>query len=563
MTVGGARHGTDSAGRRGQLSETRADGDAGAVAGAVAAQTTAADRKRRPWWVWVVPFAVLSAVLVARNAFLFSQRLYEDGDMASNSIRIEQARHFTLLIGDYSRLRFSHPGPAYMYVQAWGEELCYDILHVVPTPWNGQVLAVYALNSAFVALAVGVVYGWTRSVRGAAACLAAFAAFAALHPLVLSSDWMSYLYMPTYAVFVIAAGSVAAGRARDAWILALTGWFLIHGHAAFLFFVPVIVVAALAIALWPARGTLRSSARTFFATRRGVWVPVAAISALFLLPIVINLALHWPGDFGKYFSYGSSGQAGGHPLHAVVHYILWFWWPHAGSFAVPVLLYAVAFGVTWWLVRQPVRRFLLALLAINLVSSAAFVFYTFAGVDDLSVKGYYIGYFYWSAPLVTLLVIAVALAETIARYLGSLAAVTVACLVAAAAVGAVAVRPLTRTPTTFTDPAVLSFAPDTEPGLAAAVSTIAARSPGKTLVIKLDHNAWRDMTGFLVQAERTGVRACVDNSWWTFMVTSQFICTPRQVASGARYYFYSPVAPKGTKVLVRLYASEISAGWRK
>lgn len=517
--------------------------------------------ERRPWWVWAAPFAVLSVVLVARNTFLFTTRLYEDGDMASNSLRIEQARHFTLLIGDYSRLGFSHPGPAYLYVQAWGEELFYDVLHLVPTPWNGQVLAVYALNSAFVALAVGVVYGWTRSVRGAAACLAAFAAFAAVHPLILSSDWMSYLYVPTYAVFVIAAASVAAGRARDAWILALTGWFLIHGHAAFLFFVPVLVVVSLAGTLWPVRRTLRSSVRAFFATRRGVWVPVGVISAVFLLPIVVNLLLNWPGDFGKYFSYGSSSQAGGHPLRAVIDYMLWFWWPRAGAFAVPVLLYVVAVGLAWRLVRQPARRFLLALLCMNLVSSAAFAVYTAAGVDDLSAKGHYIGYFYWSAPLVTLVVIAVAVAEAIGEYGVALAATVVAVGVALAAVGAVAARPLTRTPTLYTDPAVASFAPDTEPALAGAVATISARSPGKTLVLKLDHNAWRDLTGFLVQAERSGVRACVDDSWWTFMVTSQMICSPREAASGARYYFYSPVAPRGTRVLVRLYASVISAGW--
>ena len=100
------------------------------------------------------------------------------------------------------------------------------------------MLAVYALYSAFVGLAVAVVYGWTRSVAGAAACLAAFAGFAAIHPMILSSDWMPYLYVPPYALFILAGASVAAGAARDLWIFALAGWFLIHGHAAYLFFVP-------------------------------------------------------------------------------------------------------------------------------------------------------------------------------------------------------------------------------------------------------------------------------------------------------------------------------------
>jgi len=47
--------------------------------------------RRRPWWVWAAPFAVMLTVLLARNAFLFSAPEYEDADMGANSILIEQA----------------------------------------------------------------------------------------------------------------------------------------------------------------------------------------------------------------------------------------------------------------------------------------------------------------------------------------------------------------------------------------------------------------------------------------------------------------------------------------
>src|SRR5450432_3283999 len=80
-----------------------------ATAGPPAADTAPG---RRPWWVWVVPFAILFAVLCVRNRFLFTTRLYEQGDGGANSILIEQAKHFTLLVGNYSRERFHHPGPA-------------------------------------------------------------------------------------------------------------------------------------------------------------------------------------------------------------------------------------------------------------------------------------------------------------------------------------------------------------------------------------------------------------------------------------------------------------------
>ncbi len=494
------------------------------------------DGAGRPWWVWAVPFTLLFVMLCVRNRFLFTTRLYEQGDGGANSILIEQAKHFTLLIGNYSREHFNHPGPAYMYVQAFGEYLFASALHVVPTAWNAHMLSVFALDSAFVALAVGIVYGWTRSVRGAAICFAVFIAFAVAYPPIVNSDWMPYLYVSTYVVFVLAAGSVVAGRARDAWILALSGWFLIHGHVCFLFFVPVLTLAVLAAVLWPHRRNLRASVSSFFREQRTAWVPVAVISAVFAFPIILNLVLHWPGDFGKYISYGNSGRAGGHSLHQIVAYALWFWWPHQDAWLAPVLLYALALAVTCWLSRGPMRRFLLVLLGMNLVSSLAFGVYAAVGIDDLTA--YYIGYFYWSAPLITVLVVMLGAAEAIgSRWLGT----SLAVLAAAAAFIVLTVIPATRTSTH-----------DIDEALPRVVATLAARAPGKTIVLHIDSPAWVETTGFLVQAERSGVKACLDDPSFTFMMTKQFICTPAQAASGQAYWFYTPQGmPRGAPVILR------------
>ena len=135
--------------------------------------------ERRPWWIWAAPFALVLAVLVVRSRFLFTVSFYEQGDAGANSILIQQAMHGTLLIGNYSREGFNHPGPAYMYVQAAGQWLFLYLLHLVPTAWNAHVLAVFTLNSAFVAMVTGIVYGWTRSLRGAAVCLAVVLGFVA------------------------------------------------------------------------------------------------------------------------------------------------------------------------------------------------------------------------------------------------------------------------------------------------------------------------------------------------------------------------------------------------
>jgi hypothetical protein len=493
---------------------------------------------RRPWWVWAVPFTVLFVLLCVRNRFLFTTRLYEQGDGGANSILIEQAKHFTLLIGNYSREGFNHPGPAYMYVQAFGEYLFASALHVVPTAWNAHMLSVFSLDCAWVALAVAVVYGRTRSLMGAAACFAVFMGFAIAYPPIVNSDWMPYMYVLTYMVFVLAAGSLVAGRRQDAWIFALTGWFLVHGHACFLLFVPVMTVAVLAAVLWPHRRTLPATVGSFFREQRRTWIPVAVISAIFALPIVVNLVLHWPGDFGKYLSYGGSGKAGGHSLREVVKYALWFWWPHPHAWAaalLPVAGYAVALAVTFWLSHGPLRRFLLALLAVNVVSSLAFLFYAAVGIDDLTE--YYIGYFYWSAPLVTVLVVVLGVLQAVRPRLASGLAVLAAVLTLVV----LAVIPGTHSSTN-----------DIDESLPKVVATLASRAPGKTIVLHIDHSAWVETTGFLVQAERSGVKACLDDPSWTFMMTKQFICTPAQAASGQGYWFYVPGSiPSGARVILR------------
>jgi hypothetical protein len=507
----------------------------------------------RLWWVVPALTVALVVLLCVRNRFLFSTRLYEDADMGADSILVEQARHFTLLVGNYSRDHFHHPGPAYMYVMAAGESLFWAGLHVVPTAWNGQLLAVYALNALFVGLAAWVGYGWTKSLRGAAACFAAVLALAAVHPAVLSSDWMPYLYVPAYVTFLIAAASVATGRGRDAWIMALTGWFLIHGHACFLLFVPVITCGVLAAVLWPHRHHLGASVRSFFAVQRRVWIPVAAISAVFALPIVLDLVLHWPGQFGNYLAFATSNKSGGHSLVQAVRAALWYWWARGGAWALPVAGYAVAVAVTRWLAPSSLRRFLAALLLVNVLSSVVFVYYAMSGIDELSRR--YEGYFYWSAPVITVLVIVLGVIEAMPLPLGTIVAGGAVVLVLAA----LAVAPETRTSTTSSDPAVASSGQDTDAALPGAVSALAARSGGRMIVLRLDPQFWGDATGLLVQAERTGVRACVANPEYTFIVTSQFICTQREIADG-QVYWLRPAAPPGSTVLARLRQAVVTAG---
>jgi hypothetical protein len=312
----------------------------------------------------------------------------------------------------------------------------------------------------------------------------------------------------------------------------------------------VLAGAAVAAVAWSRRQTL------FSPPRPRVWIPVAAISAVFALPIVVELVLHWPGNFGRYFSYSSSAKSAGHTTAQLAAYVLWFWWPHANAWAAPVVLAAVAVLLVWRLPSGPLRRFCGALLAVDALSTALFIGYAAAGIGALA-GFHFVGYFYWSAPLLAVLVIALAATGLLP---GRVAAVTAA-VAAVAAAAAFAVAPPTRFDADHTDPLSPASGPVTDPALAAGTAFLAARADGRPLVFRFYNGGWVAVTGLLVQAERTGVTACVADPSWAFMVTEQFICTPAELRDGAPFFVYQPgTEPPGITVVYRLRRGIVTAG---
>jgi hypothetical protein len=502
-------------------------------------------------------------VLLARNTFLFTTPEYERADMGANSILIEQARRFTLLTGNYSRRGFNHPGPAFLYVQSWGEDLFWAAGRIVPTAWNGQLIAVYALNAVFAACLVAIGYGATRSARGALAAGAVAAVVGAVHPAVFSSGWMPYVYVLPFLVFTVALASVAAGHREDAWIAALSGWFLIHGHAAFLLLVPAMAaVPAVLLALRAARrGTLRTGLRARLRAVPGAWrawLPAAAISAAFALPLILQLVLNGDGNFARYFAYGSSGAAGGHGAAQVAGFVLWFWWPARYAWLAPVLLGLAAIGLAWRLAPGPVRTWCWSVLACDALAAVAVTGYTVTGVDE--VDQHYIGYFSWATPAIALLVILLALAELLSarpRRAG-LALAAVAALTAGAAF---ALAPGTRTSTADVDPANPRAGQPVDPALPHAVAVMGALAAGRTVVLTFPHDGWTDVTGILVQAGRTGVGACVADAHWAFLVSRPSICTPAQRRGGYQMTVYPDAdIPPGTHPVARLARAVVTSG---
>jgi hypothetical protein len=466
--------------------------------------------------VFLVCFIVLSGMLLFKNRRLFHDPIHEDGDFAANSILIEDAKHFDLLVGHYSREIFNHPGPAALYLQAGGEVLFHDILAVAPTAYDGQAISVLFLYAALLAVALMIVYDVTARASAVVAAAACIMAFSSAHALVLASNWIPYYLFAPFFLLLIAAASVAVGNSRHLWCLALAGGLLVHGHVEFLFFVPAVaILAVLGLVL---------IGRVGFADSRRDWAAFGGVVAVFLLPILLNFVLNFPGEFGKYWGYSQSDTAGGHSLHEAVTYVFGFWWRGPGGYAVAALVCGVAAAVS---ARHPiigVRRFLGSALAAVALATALFVFYAARGIDDVSER--YIGFFYWAAPMTVLVVAAIAVVGLVRGARLSRVAMVV---------GAVVLVLSLRGSGLVNIYEGLPQLPETVRTLAATRS-----DPQQTIVLDFDHDAWPEAVGVLVEAQRQGVRACVLDASWAFMVTDRFVCSASEAISVRRQFFPAP-----------------------
>ena len=457
-------------------------------------------------------------VLLLRNAYVFSAKIYEDSDFAANSILVNQAQHLRLLVGNYSRLHFNHPGPALLYVEAAGNALFHDLLGLVPTAYNGELLAVFALNALLAALVVRIVWEYRRTAAAAAVAGATVLAWTGGH-VPLGSAWFPHLYYMPFLLLAVAAASVATGRTRDLPALVLASGLLFHGHVAFAMFVGVTVVVALGCWAWSVRRGFRDELR---GNLRALAV-FGVLLFLFLLPIVVELVLHWPGHWEQYLDYVDGRSKVPNPLPDALRYAGGFWSP-APVWGVLLALAGVACAAL--AATDPDRarrRFLLRMLGAVVLESVLFLVYAVRGVD--AIHQTYIGIFYGAVPLALLLATGLAagrLVDLAGRFRAHVAAVVLAAGCVGALVAAVA------------GPAFANgYRGDPElPAMVAALKDAPARQGRPVRIVRFSHDAWQQVAGFVVAAQREGLRACIDGGEWTFMFTTDYSCARRDDASG-------------------------------
>jgi hypothetical protein len=251
-----------------------------------------APREFRSWHFFVL-WLVLAAGLIAwDHKFYFVDEHWEVGDAAANALQIRQAKHLNELHGNYSRFKFHHPGPGFFYGYAAGEWVLYDLLRVVPSPYNAHVFVGVLIQTGFFAWALAIV---ARHVRRKLV-VPLIVLFAALHfgavnynipHSMYESIWPPHVLLFPFLCFLVACASLASGCPKHILPAITAGSLLVHGHVAQpLFVVPLFAVscAAFAIRLRVSGATIGSVVR---ADRRS-FIGAAIVLFGFVLPLAID-----------------------------------------------------------------------------------------------------------------------------------------------------------------------------------------------------------------------------------------------------------------------------------
>jgi len=240
-------------------------------------------------------------LVLASNFYIFTQPIAEFGDYGANSLLVQQAKHFRLLTGHYSRWHFHHPGPAFLYLFALGEFVFYDLLHLVPAPFNGQLLIAILFNGALLCAAL---YVFRRHSK-LPAPLALLAVYVVIvvsgKPSLLASNWIPEVMMFPFLLFAVSAASVLAGATRDLRFMAFSGMLLIHAHVAQFLFVGIIGGGTVAYIL--ARAQRQGHLREFLSEHRRDFTWAAAIIFVFALPPLLEIALDKPNNLDAVLAY--------------------------------------------------------------------------------------------------------------------------------------------------------------------------------------------------------------------------------------------------------------------
>lgn len=349
---------------------------------------------------WAFTFCVFSILLFVLNWGSINHNNIENGDFAANSLLIQDAKHFALLKGNYSRVGFNHPGPAVLYCLALGEVMFYDWLPVAKSPFSGQLMGAAMYIAFWLVLMARLFRRTTDSFISSLLLVSFFLLFSTLVPFTdpthnfYNNIWMPLLCFFPFVTFFVAVSRLSVGKQDSLGTMAISAGFLINAHASFIVLVPLIVFAALALNFLSKFIFEKRYLITFksLLENRKKIIFAFGILFIFLLPIILLTILEYPGPLAQYREFSKAHNA--NSLREAITFISYYWGGREAFFWGLFSLLLIAITIKWW---KQFSDMVWGVFSAIVASTIAVLYYAIKGVDYLHEP--YIGYFYYAAPI--------------------------------------------------------------------------------------------------------------------------------------------------------------------
>lgn len=482
-------------------------------------------RTRWSTGLYVALFILLAVLFSASNWPAIATANLELGDFAANSLLIQDAKSLALVHGNYSRVGFNHPGPALLYVLAAGELVFHDLLHVVPSPFSGQLLAVPIYNAAWLVAIFAIVRRSSSSVAGALLFTGALILALALADYnIFAGIWFPHLYVLPFTTMLLAASRLVYARLDSITALGVSTGFLINGHVSFVAICGIVLVCVLLanmiVARFGAASVLLS--KRFLLTQRAAVLRLVSIVLLFLVPFAIACVLDSPSPVRQYLAFSSGNK--GNTVFQAMRYVAGYWEGGFGLLCGAGLVLAMVVACRR---SHPLRLPSLSLLAAMLGGTLALLYYAKVGIDLLEFK--YIGLFYYAVPAfavaLALLGVHAALRQSRAR--------DMAAVLLSGAMLLLAFQKIDRSPE--------YLGQFNQPGVAGLYEALADLPSPHRLVLDLDNTVdwgtvWTHVLGVEAYAKRRNTDLFCVNQNWHISFTRAAICTPEELAASPRLF---------------------------
>lgn len=485
---------------------------------------------------------VVSAICVALFIIVFGQtfssvQLHETGDFAANSLLVLQAKQFSLLVGNYSRIGFNHPGPAFLYALAAGEVAFFDLTRWVASPFSGQIYAVALLSGFWIASIGALLRRMQGSMPAAVTTTALFVGVTAyINYQAFAGTWFPHLYYFAFAAFTVALAALIMGRRDGLLLLAVSLGFLLNGHASFFGIAAIMLACAVVANTWLyartgiTRGNWVLSRDYLVGNFRAIAIAVM-IGALFLVPLAIQTILHFPGPVAEYAAFGRAHHA--NHLGDAIRFVGLFW--SNGLFGILFGAAACAVLATDDSGRESEDRIGSERAIVLSLASATvgFLFYSVFGVDNFSLI--YVGIFYYAVPALALTLL---LKRVFDNVTGASFRIAVCVCAAVGVFTGVRIHQPPEYVSQYNDPEI--------PAAYAAIKQLGADG----LVFDLDGSAnwehlWATVVGTQVYAQRQGTTLFCIAQNWQLVFSQSAHCSPAQISAARGRYLVSAVPKAG------------------